>query len=68
MAISGKFDMVANYYNILTQNFEPFIENWGLKINADQFKLNSIMKVNLESTKMLNLNITYGLASSMKDI
>lgn len=58
----------ATYFNQLTQYFEPFIEAWTVKQEITQKNKHSPFDVSLKSSDLLNMNVTYGMAASLRNI
>lgn len=58
----------ATYFNQLTQYFEPFIEAWNLKQEIIQKNKDAHFEVFLKSNDLLNINVTYGMAASLRNI
>ena len=62
MKARAKLALKGDYYNIDIGSYEPLIEPWEITAIVYQKTLLSPMNVELVSRKMLNINLTYGMA------
>jgi hypothetical protein len=68
LAVAMSLRLEATYFNQLTQYFEPFVEAWQVKQEITQKSKDSMFDVSLKSSDLLNLNVTYGMAASLRNI
>jgi len=52
----------------LSQAFEPFIEPWALDLVITQKEEHSIQDMKLSSKNFLNINLSYGMAVTIRDL
>ena len=60
--------LVAHYYNMGIGAWEPFIEDWTFKIRAKQDTLTSPIDVKFKSKEMMNINLTYAMATAISTV
>ena len=67
LQINGHVGLEATYFNQMTQQFEPFIEPWKMQASISQTVKNDMFDIKIFSKDLLNLNITYGMALSIRN-
>ena len=66
--IDGMVSLEGEYYNHKALAFEPFLEPFVLLINMTKETPYTADNINIDSTSMLNLNVTDGLARTIRKI
>lgn len=66
MKIQANLSLEAYYFNLDSGVYEPVIEPWFLEANLQKIRPKSTMKINVNSPKMLNINLTYGMTLVIK--
>lgn len=57
-----------NYYNHRSQAYEPLMEPWFIQLSLNQLAPYTQQLLAIESKKMLNINMTFGMALTIKKI
>lgn len=67
LVTQGSFStfLYSDYYNLKVCAWEPLIENWNLYAEAEQKNADSPLIVHINSTNMLNMNITMAMLEIM---
>lgn len=66
LKVDADLALYANYFNLDNGAFEPLIEPWEIFAKVYQKDQSATMKVMVNSDKLLNLNVTHGLALVIK--
>lgn len=61
-------DLYMNYFNHRTLAYEPLLEPWYIHTSVTQFTRYTQQEIVLNSQKMLNINMTFGMAMTIKKI
>lgn len=68
LKLNASLNLDSNVFNLETAAYEPLIEPYELSAFIKQKSKSSLMEINLNSSKMLNLNLTYGMALAIKKV
>ena len=63
-----KLGLYGTYFNQLSQALEPFIEPWSIKVKNVQKFENSIPEYKIWSDEFLDINLTFGMAVTIREI
>ena len=66
MKAKAQLHLGANYFNKDNGAYEPLIEPWNLSFMLNQKDKGSSQVMSIDSDKMLNINLTYGMAIALK--
>ena len=58
----------STYFNQITQVFEPFVEPWFIDVLVSKVKPKDLYDIRVKSNKLLNVNVTFGMALSLRNI
>ena len=61
-------DINMSYYNHHSLSYEPLLEPWYLQVSVTQLSRCTQQEIAVSSKKMLNLNMTFGMALTIKRI
>lgn len=64
----ASLDLGANYFNLSNGSYEPLIEPWDLRATVHQKEIGNSKVIKINSEKMLNINLTYAVAISLKKV
>ena len=68
LKVDAELSLGANYFNHSNGAYEPLIEPWEIFATVKQKDLGSSQIIDVKSSKMLNLNLTYGVAICLKNV
>lgn len=68
LKLDASLNLDSNVFNLETAAYEPLIEPYDLSASIKQKSKSSLMEINLISDKMMNFNLTYGMALAIKKI
>lgn len=68
LEVDASFNLESHYFNQITQVFEPFLEPWTLQGHVAQKEQHGLFDVRIESSKLLNVNVTYAMALCLRNI
>ena len=68
LKVEAELSLGADYFNHSNGAYEPLIEPWEVFATVKQKDIGSSQIINVKSTKMLNLNLTYGVAICLKNV
>lgn len=68
LEIDASFNLQSQYFNQITQVFEPFVEPWNLSAFIQQKIENGQFDIKVSSKQLLNLNVTYAMALCLRNI
>ena len=63
-----KLGLYGTYFNQLSQALEPFIEPWSIKVQNVQKFEKSIPEYKIWSNEFLDINLTFGMAVTIREI
>ena len=63
-----KLGLYGTYFNQLSQALEPFIEPWSIKVQNIQKFEKSIPEYKIWSNEFLDINLTFGMAVTIREI
>jgi len=61
-------DIEMNYFNHRSLAYEPLMEPWNVSFSLSQLARYTPQIITLSSSKMLNVNMTFGMAMTVKKI
>jgi hypothetical protein len=64
--MKASLKLESNYFNMENGSFEPIIEPWELTATMRQRVKSSPLLISIESEKLLNMNLTHGMALIIK--
>ena len=68
LKLKASLQLDSNVFNLESSAYEPLIEPYDLNAFIKQKSKTSLMEISLKSEKMLNINLTYGMALAIKKV
>lgn len=60
--LNAGFTMQAYYYNLQVAEYEPLLEPWAVEVKIIQDEEASPLNIIINAPKVINLNLTFGMA------
>lgn len=68
LEMDASLKLQSRYFNQITQVFEPFVEPWSLNAFIQQKVDKGLFDVKINSSHLLNVNVTYAMALCLQTI
>ncbi len=68
MNVNAGTKFQVNYYNQRTLAYEPLVEPWAIMVKMEQENPYTEKVMVVRSQQMLNINMTYGMALTLRKI